>query len=293
MRRAAKIAGYVAGAVAVLMVVGFGTAVTVSDRKLAERFDMVLTTVDIPVDEAAIAWGGHLANAVTGCQDCHGPDLAGTVMSDDAVAVLAAPNLTAGRGGIGGELTDADWVRAIRHGVRRDGTSLLIMPSYAYARLSDRDLGAMVAYLKQIPPVDNELPAFRLRPLGRALVAAGAFDEEFVARKIAAEGRYDEVEAGLSLEYGEYLATIGGCISCHRPDLKGGPAGPPDAPPATDISPAALASWDDADFFRAMRDGRRPDGSEISEFMPWRVMGQMTDDELSAIWLYLQSVRSD
>jgi cytochrome c553 len=293
MRRAAKIAGYVAGAVAVLMVVGFGTAVTVSERKLAERFDMVLTTVDIPVDEAAIAWGGHLVNAVTGCQDCHGPALAGTVMSDDPVAVLSAPNLTAGRGGIGGELTDADWVRAIRHGVHRDGTSLLIMPSYAYARLSDRDLGAMVAFLKQIPPVDNELPPFRLRPLGRALVAAGAFDEEFVAKKIAAEGRYEEVEAGLSLEYGEYLATISGCISCHRADLKGGPAGPPDAPPAADISPAALAGWDDADFFRAMREGRRPDGSEISEFMPWPVMGRMTDDELSAIWLYLRSVRSD
>jgi cytochrome c553 len=291
MRRAAKVAGYVAGAVAVLLVVGFGTAFTVSERKLAERFDMVLTTVEIPDDEAAIAWGGHLVNAVTGCQDCHGPDLGGTIMSDDPVAVMAAPNLTSGQGGIGATLSDADWVRAIRHGVREDGTSLLIMPSYAYARLSDGDLGAMVAYLKRLPPVDRELPAMKLRPLGRALVAAGAFDDEFVARKIAAEGRYDEVEMGVSVEYGEYLATISGCISCHRADLRGGPAGPPDAPPASDISRAGLAAWDEADFFRAMREGRRPDGTEISEFMPWAVMGHMTDDELRAIWLYLQSVR--
>jgi cytochrome c553 len=290
MRRAARVAGYVVGAVVILVVVGFGTAFTVSERKLAEQFDFVLTTSQIPEDETAIAWGSHLANAVTGCQDCHGPDLAGTILSDDPVAVLAAPNLTAGRGGIGGEFTDADWVRAIRHGVRRDGSSLLIMPSYAYARLSDTDLGAMIAYLKQMPPVDKELPAMKLRPLGRALVAAGAFDEEFVAKKIAAEGRYDEVEAGVSLEYGEYLATISGCISCHRPDLKGGPAGPPEAPPASDISPTALANWSEADFFRAMRDGRRPDGTGISEFMPWAVMGHMTDDELSAIWLYLRSV---
>jgi mono/diheme cytochrome c family protein len=291
MRRAAKVAGYVAGAVAVLLVVGFGTAFTVSERKLAERFDMVLTTVEIPDDEAAIAWGGHLVDAVTGCQDCHGPDLGGSIMSDDPVAVMAAPNLTPGQGGIGATLSDADWVRAIRHGVREDGTSLLIMPSYAYARLSDGDLGAMVAYLKRLPPVDREIPAMKLRPLGRALVAAGAFDNDFVARKIAAEGRYDEVETGVSVEYGEYLATIGGCIACHRADLRGGPVGPPHAPPASDISRAGLAAWDESDFFRAMREGRRPDGSEISAFMPWAVMGHMTDDELRAIWLYLRSGR--
>lgn len=293
MRRFARVAGYVGGAVAVLLAVGYTTAFTVSDRKLAEQYEVALTSVALPADEGAIAWGSHLVNAITGCQDCHGPALAGAVMSDDAVAVMAAPNLTSGRGGIGAELTDGDWVRAIRHGVRRDGRSLLIMPSYAYANLSDRDLGAMVAYLKQLPPVDNELPAFKLRPLGRALVAAGMFDEEFVARKVPQRSQYDDVEPEISLEYGQYLAAVSGCTSCHRPDLKGGPAGPPDAPPVSDISPAALASWDVDDFFRAMRHGRRPDGTEISEFMPWRVMAAMSDDELNAIWLFIQSVASD
>lgn len=293
MRGIARGAAYVGGAIALLLVVGFAAAFAVSERKLSAQYDMTLTTIEVPDDEAAVAWGGHLVNAVTACQDCHGHDLSGTVMSDDPVGVMGAPNLTRGRGGVGADFTDADWVRAIRHGVHRDGTSLIVMPSYAYARLSDRDLGAMVAYLKQLPPVDNEVPGLRLRPLGRALVAAGAFDEEFVARKIAAVGRYDAVEPGPSLEYGEYLATVGGCTSCHQPDLKGGPAGPPDAPPATDISAAGLADWSASDFFRAMREGRRPDGSEIAEYMPWRVMGQMTDDELNAIWLYLRSVPSE
>lgn len=293
MRRFARIAGYGVGVIAALALVGYGTAHTVSDRKLAQKYEMDLTAVVVPEDEASIRWGGHLVNAVTGCQDCHGPDLSGTVMSDDPVAVLAAPNLTPGRGGIGGEFTAGDWVRAIRHGVRRDGSSLLIMPSYAYAHLSDRDLGAMVAYLQQLPPVDSDLPAMKLRPLGRALVAAGAFDEEFVARKVPARAAYPEVEPGVSLEYGSYLANVGGCVSCHRPDLKGGPAGPPDAPPASDISPAALSDWDDQDFIRAMREGIRPDGSEISEFMPWRAMGNMTDDELNAIWMYLRSASLD
>jgi mono/diheme cytochrome c family protein len=287
MRRLARIAGYVAGALAMLLVVGYATAFGMSGRKLSERFEVSLTSVPVPDDEESIRWGSHLVNAVTGCQDCHGPNLSGTLMSDDPVGVMVAPNLTPGRGGLGAQLTDADWVRAIRHGIRHDGTSLLIMPSYAYAHLSDRDLGAMVAYLRQIPPIDNELPDFRLRPLGRVLIAAGAFDEEFVAKKMPSLEARADVEQGVSIEYGSYLATVGGCTSCHRPELTGGPAGPPDAPPAADISPAALASWTREDFFRAMRDGRRPDGSEISDYMPWRAMGNMTDDELDAIWLFI------
>ncbi|HSJ23479.1 MAG TPA: c-type cytochrome [Longimicrobiales bacterium] len=293
MRRVLKGAGYVAGALAVLMVVGSATAFTVSNRKLTTRYDVTLTSVIVPDDEEAVAWGRHLVLAVTGCRDCHGPDLSGTIMSDDAVALMAAPNLTSGQGGIGGSMADDDWVRAIRHGVRRDGSSLLIMPSYAYANLSDRDLGSMIAYLKQLPPVDNELPAMKLRPMGRALVAAGLFDEEIVARKTPFRASYDEVEPGMTFEYGRYLAAISGCTGCHRPDLKGGPSGAPDAPPAADISPAALADWDRDDFFRVIREGRRPDGTELSEYMPWRYMSDMTDDELDAIWLYLQSVETD
>jgi mono/diheme cytochrome c family protein len=293
MGRALRVAGYVAGATAVLMAVGYGAVFAVSSRKLAEKYEVMMPDVVLPHDDGSIAWGGHLVDAVTGCQDCHGQDLSGRVMSDDPVALLAAPNLTAGLGGLGGELSDEDWIRAIRYGVRRDGRSLLVMPSYAYAHLSDRDLGAMVAYLKQLPPVDNELPALKLRPLGRALLAAGPLDGELVARKASLLAPSDGIEPGMSLEYGQYLATISGCTSCHGPDLKGGPSGPPDAPPASDISPSALAGWDGRDFFRAMREGRRPDGALLSDYMPWRVMGAMTDDELNAIWLFLRSVSPD
>jgi mono/diheme cytochrome c family protein len=288
MRRSVKIAGYVAGALVGLIVVAYGVAHLLSARKLAERYDVALTTVIVSPDSNTIAWGAHLVNSVTSCQDCHGSDLGGKVMSDDAVALMSAPNLTRGRGGRGVELTDADWVRAIRHGVRRDGTSLLVMPSYAYAHLSDRDLAAMVAYLRQIPPVDREVPAFRIRPFGRVLVAAGALDEEFVAKKTPRPERYEAVEPAVSKEYGAYLANVGGCTSCHRPDLRGGPAGPPDAPLAPDISPTGLAGWDRADFFDAMRNGRTPDGRVLSDFMPWKTMRGMTDAELDAIWMYLR-----
>jgi cytochrome c553 len=293
MRPSLRRAGYAVGAAALLATTGYAAAFGVSHGKLNRKYDVVVMPVPVPADAEAIAWGGHLVNAVTGCQDCHGQDLSGTVMSDDAVGILAAPNLTPGRGGVGGHFSDDDWVRALRHGVRRDGTSLLIMPSYIYANLSDRDLGAMIAYLKQLAPIDNELPAPTLRPVGRALLAMGAFDEEFVARKTPRRIVHRDVDAGLTLEYGQYLASVSGCTNCHRPDLKGGLAGPPEAPPVADISRQALAHWTRDDFVRSMREGRRPDGSEISDFMPWRVMGKMTDDELDALWLFLRDGQPD
>jgi cytochrome c553 len=293
MRRGLRLATYAVVGIALVGVSGFSAALGVSSSKVNRKYDVTLTTVVVPTDEESKAWGSHLVNSVTGCQDCHGANLEGTVISDDAAVRIAAPNLTRGRGGIAAGFTDADWVRAIRHGVQRDGRSLIIMPSYAYAHLSDRDLGAMIAYLKQLPPIDNELPQFRLRPLGRALTAIGAFDEEFVAKKVPHRDSYAAVEAGMTTEYGSYLASISGCTSCHRADLKGGPGGPPGTPPAADISAAALASWNRDDFLRLMREGRRPDGVQISDFMPWRVMGTMTDDELDAIWLFLTSHKAD
>jgi cytochrome c553 len=286
--RVVKLAGYGAGALAVLALSGYGLAYAGSARKLAETYEVGVAAVAVPDDADAIAWGRHLVRSVTGCRDCHGAELEGTVMGDDAVARLVAPNLTSGRGGIGGELATDDWVRAIRHGVRRDGRSLLVMPSYAYAHLSDRDLGAMVAYLAQLPPVDHELPATRVRPLGRALIAAGAFDDEIAARKIPDRSALGDVDRGMTVEYGRYLATISGCTVCHRTDLKGGPYGPPHAPPAADISPTGLVGWDEEDFFRAMRQGLRPDGTELSDFMPWRFLSGMTDEELLTIWMFMR-----
>jgi len=90
---------------------------------------------------------------------------------------------------------------------------------------------------------------------------------------------------------GRYLADIAGCHGCHGTGLSGGPvAGPPGLPPASNLTTAGIGDWTEADFVRAMRNGRRPDGSSLDPFMPWEVFGKMTDDELHALWLYLRSV---
>ena len=236
-------------------------------------------------DSGSLAWGRHLMEAIAKCQDCHEGDLGGrTMMDEPAFARLAATNLTRGRGGIG-EYTDADLERAIRHGVGPDGRPLVFMPSEAYGVLTDEDLAALLGYLRSFPPVDREHPEPRVGPVARVLYLTGQFpllpvditphDAPRAPRK-----------PGVTVEYGQYLATIGGCRSCHGQALAGDAN--PDAP---DITVGRLADWSEEDFFRSLREGRRPDGSAIDPVkMPWVRSGLMTDDEVRAVWTYMRSL---
>jgi mono/diheme cytochrome c family protein len=289
----------VAVVVGVFVAIGAGLAVVaataiyvVSQRELRRTYPVAVPQFELPSDSASLARGAHLALSIGTCVECHGEDLGGKVYADmGPVGVVAGPNLTRGRGGIGESLTVADWVRAIRFGVRRDSTSLIVMPSEVFAYLSDADLAALIAYARGVPPVDREVPATRFGPLGRALLAAGKLPV-LVAPKTPRLTYDSAVAPGVSVEYGRYLASIGGCHGCHGFGLSGGRvAGPEDLPPASNLTTAgAIGSWTEADFVRAMRNGLRPDGSALNTFMPWPVLGRMTDDELRAIWLYLRSV---
>ncbi len=275
-----------------IVVLFVGTVYALSSRKIGERHDVPSEALlAIPTDSASIARGEHLVNSASACAECHGTDAGGSVMGvGGPFAPLSAPNLTTGQGSATTGFTPADWERAIRHGVRKDGTSLLIMPSEAFAHLSDEDLGAIVAYLRQAPPVDRELPKSKLSFLGRALVGFGVMPA-LVADRTPSVTHARAVAPDSTAEYGRYLADIGGCRGCHGPSLSGGSAeGPPGAPPASNITPAGIGHWTRDDFARALREGRRPDGSQIAEFMPWKVYADMTEDEVTALWAYLRSV---
>lgn len=248
--------------------------------------------LSIVADSASVERGRHLAHSIGTCTLCHGEDLGGDVYMDaGSLGIVAGPNLTAGRGGIAPRLSDEDWVRAIRYGVRQDHASLLLMPSEVYVHLSDRDLASLIAYLKQLPPVDREVPESRLRWMGRLLTGAGRLNL-LAASKTEPLISVPTVEPGVTAAYGRYLVETAGCAGCHGYGLSGGRvAGPPDLPPASNLTPAgSIAGWTEEDFIRSMREGVRPNGVAIDEFMPWRTLGRMTDDELRAIWLYLQSV---
>jgi cytochrome c553 len=277
--------GRILAGLLLLIVLAVAVVYALSSAAIRKTYDFPDAGVAAATDSASLAWGRHLLEAVAKCQDCHEGDLGGQMMMDDpAFARLAATNLTRGRGGIP-DYTDADLERAIRHGVRPDGRPLLFMPSEAYGALTDEDLAALIGYLRTFPPVDREHPEPRVGPVARVLYLTGKFPllpVEITPHDAPRAPR----SPGVTVEYGEYLATVGGCRACHGAALAGDAN--PDAP---EITVGRLASWTEEDFFRALREGRRPDGSAIDPLkMPWVRSGLMTDDELRAVWTYMRSL---
>jgi len=265
-----------------------------SQRHIGRKYEIAPESIPIPTDSLSIARGRHLVRSISKCVDCHGENLAGTVMQESAAMGRWVPvNLTRGKGGVGTVLKDGDWVRAIRHGVGHDGRPLFIMPSVVYQNLSVGDLGEIIAYVKSVPPVDNELPPLTLGPVARGLIGSGKvtfFSVERIDHSKSA--RASAPAEGPTAEYGDYIVHTAGCAECHGPTLAGGKidVGDPSWPPAANLTPAGLKAYDEAAFFTALRTGIRPGGSKINEAMPWRRTKEMTDDEIRAVWLFLKTV---
>lgn len=244
---------------------------------------------EVPRGDAAR--GEHLL-VIGKCGLCHGADLGGgTMMEAPGLGAIHGPNLTAGAGGVGGARTDADLVRALRHGQGPDGRPLLAMPTAEHARLSAGELGAILAALRALPPVDREVPRSSVGPGLALLYAAGRI--ELIGADLVDPGAPlpPEVPPGPTAAYGEHLAHIGSCVSCHGEAMSGGPmsGAPPDWPAAANLTPhpEGLAGWTREDFGRAMRQGTRPDGTLIDPRMPWAYTAWMTDTELDALWIWL------
>ena len=284
MRKILKWIGIVLAAlVGLLVMVVAGLSIS-SNSRLNKTYTIQPETVDIPTDEAAIAEGERLASIY--CAGCHGDNLGGTdFFNEPAIAVFDAANLTTGSSGVGSYFTDEDWVRAIRHGVDAEGKPLFIMPSKDFYYFSDEDLGQIIAFLKAAPPVDNDANDFQMGFMGRLLLAVGAFGDVINAETIdhTAARPHAPIPAA-SAEYGSYLVQTVGCSTCHGENLTGGTGPEPGAPPGPDITATGnLGSWAEADFILQMR-------ARKSEFMPFESLAKMSDEELSAIYLYLQSL---
>jgi cytochrome c553 len=276
--------------IAVLLVLAVAGSYALTQFRVSTRVSVPTDRVAIPTDIASLKRGQHIAGAIAVCTQCHGPTLGGAVIQDDRSARVVAPNLT--RGGVGATYTDADFVRAIRYGVDPSGRQLWLMPSDDYHHLSDDDLGALIAFLKSLPPTTADLASNELHPYGRLRFAAGRLDllpAESIDRSAP---RPPGVAVDLSPAYGAYLVTIAGCARCHGESLSGGvvPGAPSGSRPAANLTPTGLGSWSEADFVRTMRTGQRPDGSAIDTSMPWPYFAQMSDLELRAIWAYLSVV---
>ena len=265
--------------------------------RLSQTFETHRVQLALPdaADTAAVSRGKHLVQARYGCAGCHGANLGGGVMLDDpAIARLRGPNLTRGRGSPMASYTMSDWDRSVRHGVKPDGTPV-IMPSEDYLQMSDAELSDIVAYVRSLPPVDAATPAPSFGPIGKVLLALGKFP-------LSAERHPDHhaphaakpPETKDSAEFGAHLAAV--CTGCHRSNLAGGkmPFGPPDWPRAANLTPHAngLGGTSYEVFERAITQGIGKNGQKLRPPMTELLTaGQlMLPTERKALWTYLQSL---
>lgn len=296
MRKVFKWAGIVLGSLMGLLILAIIAVYIISNRRFNRTYDVQVSSIEIPTDEDAVAYGEHLAN-IRGCKGCHGNDLSGEIeFEDPLVGVIANANLTGGEGSEVINYTAEDWDRAIRHGIGPDGKPLLIMPSQQHYVMSDEDLGALLAYIQSLPPVDNQLPELQLAFVPRLMYVAGPMDFLVPAELIDHDApRPPAPERGATAEYGQYLAGL--CTLCHGSGFSGGyiPGVPPapDEPPPLNLTPSGqLRGWAFEDFLKAMRTGITPSGRQLDDnWMPYQTLfGDMTDEEWEAIWLYLQTL---
>jgi len=296
MKKVLKWIGIVLGALIGLVVIGLIVGSTRANGFMTQEWDYPPNTVAIPTDTESIARGQYMVDHFMLCADCHGPDLGGAEFFsvEDGAGTLWAPNLTSGNGGIGVAYTDADWLRALRHGIRPNGENLIIMPSEFYTLVDINEMAGMIAYLKTLPPVDREIPTRDLALMPKAMLGLGIIPtgDFLVAHKIDhAATPASAPDPGVNVEYGEYLAMV--CTACHGPDLAGMPADPDSGSAATPnlTLGGELQAWSEADFITTLQTGVTPSGHElVDRMMPWTRIGSATEGDLRTIWMYLQSL---
>jgi mono/diheme cytochrome c family protein len=288
MKNILKWSGVLLGSLLGLFIVATAVVYLMSNQAVGARYDIQPVALSIPEPDSAMLARGEHVSRIRACSGCHGKDLGGKVMVDDpAFGTISSANITRGEGSAIAAYSDEDWVRTIRHGVRPDGQPVLIMPSQEFIQLGREDLVSLIAYVKQVPPVDRVHTAPSLGPMARMLMLV---DKNFpllhVEKVDHATPLSDAPTPAVNVEFGRYIATS--CTGCHGPDLATPQGGPPDAPPPADLT--SLSGWSEGDFMRAVREGIRPNGDTLHTFMPrWT---SPTDVELRAVWAYVHSIQT-
>lgn len=250
--------------------------------------------------EPSVERGAYLVRGPMGCGSCHtpmGPDgfvegmeLAGRFVEETPAFTASAPNVTPG-GAVAG-WSDAELARAIREGLRPDGSLIgPPMPYQAYRHISDDDLASVVMFLRSVPAIENEVPrSVHVAPLPPAY---GPPVETVAARA-----------PGPTAEWGEYVAQVAHCMECHSPM---GPTGPLIGPETTgsggaafhgpwgvsvapNITPHAdgIAGYDDDELRAMIARGLHADGHAMLPPMPYPFLARMSGEDLDALIAYLR-----
>ena len=270
----------IVGALVALLVVALGVVYVASARAMARTYPFRAVPLTLPTDSASLARGAHLVDA--SCRGCHSETLQGAVMFEQAgVARLVAPNVIEKLA----RYSDAEFAGFMRYGVRKDGTSLMVMPPPGFYHMSDADLAAIIAYLRTLPaPQPAALPVSSYGPLGRLGMMMGQFETavhyiDTTVARVGADSAY------LTTRRGEYLVRMI-CAECHGLGLTGDPARP-------SPSLAGAAGYDLAAFTTLLRTGTPRLATTKLTLMAEVAkanLRKLTDDEISAIHGYLSAL---
>lgn len=289
-----KWVGIIVGTIFGLLILVISILYIAGQIRLNKKYEVSVEIISLPKDAESLAEGKRIFQ-YRGCEACHGEQLQGLVYMDNpAIGQVITPNLTSGPGGIGAQRTDGDLIRAIKHGIRPDGTPLLFMPSTEFYFLSDADLGKVLAYIRSVPTVGNETKLSNLSFTGFVAMSI-VKDITFLPAELIPHDKPapPAPEPGVTVQYGQYLSMS--CMVCHGLTLSGGeipgfPAEWPAPPNLTSGTGSRLPVWGEAGFIEIIRNGEKHGRRINPSYMPWTSYRHMTDDELRAVYKYLMSL---
>lgn len=279
--------GLLAGLLTVVFAAGLGLALY-GYAKVNATYPNPVSDVRVDASPEQIRQAEKLARTCAGCHSSTGNlPLDGQNFAEGGppIGTLWAPNLTQAHFE---DWTDGEIIRAIREGVGKDGRSLIIMPSSAFRTLSDADVQALVAYLRAQPAVEPDTPPKQINVIGAMMVGA-LFPPEIFSRQEPITSPVIGPPPGPTAEYGNYLIHLG-CQACHGGDYRGTTGADPNGPPPASDLVAFAKATSEADFVKTLRTGVKPDGTPMSDAMPWKDLEKLSDEDFRAIYLYLKTL---
>lgn len=310
MKRLLKVLGWLL--VIIILLLPVAITFTIGWRPFLGPRARALTSRTFESTPERLARGKYLVENVNGCMFCHTPhdwSKLGTgvpntnVGSGEVIPLpdlpgrIVAPNLTPDKETGAGTWTDDQLARSIREGVGHDGRALFpFMPYERYASLSDEDLASIIVYLRTLQPVHNPLPKTEI-----------IFPVKYLIRDVPQPLTAPVPAPDLSTpeKRGAYFTNAAGCVDCHTPqDAHGMPLPGMDfgggfilqgafgrvASANLTPDPSGIPYYDTKMFVDTIRTGSVR-ARKLNPIMPTEVYRGMTDEDLSAIFAYLKTLK--
>jgi len=217
---------------------------------------------------------------IIGCYEgCHGKTGQGLTMVAPGIHRITAPSLTE----VLPTYTDGELVRLLRYGVRRDGTTALLMPADTFYPMSDAHIGQIVDFLRRQPIVAGPRRVRELSVKARLGILLGRYPLSVVGVD-ASSPRWGAKPRASAFERGRYTASTV-CAECHAPSFEGDPI---DGGPSLRI----VGAYDLPSFRHLLRTGEPPGGPRdigIMGEVARRAFAQFRDDEIEDLYVFLRA----